>query len=298
MKHANCLGALAAALLGLVPALHAQVPQLPAPVVASTPQSMPAPQVVPGPSAVPGAVDGAMPHQAVHPPGVSSWLAYPRSPTCCGPIGKHGPIFAETYTRHGISIPIATNRFTRAMQIGYTGSVGFRTLLFNPEVDTAWVIDFGLSSTWNHLVNADVYRRFDVEVIRNIFGQNITEVVPIQDVTPIRVHSSTVNLSIGQECYLWGTAACDGTSKCRVGWDVGGRYGTSSIHFQVERHSDDVVGGFFLAAHTDYEFPFGCCMFSIGARAEGGMLFNDLLQRQNDTDILSINVLITAGVRF
>jgi hypothetical protein len=59
-----------------------------------------------------------------------------------------------------------------------------------------------------------------------------------------------------------------------------------------------VVGGLFLSLHSDVEVPCGCCIFQAGVRAEYGYIWSDILQRHNDTDLESINLLFNAGLRF
>ncbi|MGL4553289.1 MAG: hypothetical protein ACRC33_19155 [Gemmataceae bacterium] len=279
MKYASCLVGVAAALLGLGSSVFAQD---------VAPAAVTPPAVLPGPSAAEVPVPGGV---TAHPPGISSWLAYPRSPICCGNVGKDGPIFGEIYTRAGVSQPFGSSRFSTDMNTGFSFTVGSRTLLFNPAADRAWVIDFGISNTWWSMTDAATFTLLDTPLPNtNLRGTQL--------VTPVRLHVMTFDLSLGQEYYAWGTAACDGTSKCRFGWDAGGRYGSSRLDFRVIQHRTDAVGGAFLAAHTDYECPLGSCMFHAGARVEYGYLFNDLLQRQNDTDVQTVNVLLTAGLRF
>jgi hypothetical protein len=59
-----------------------------------------------------------------------------------------------------------------------------------------------------------------------------------------------------------------------------------------------VFTGFFLAAHTDVEIPWGGCLFYVGVRAEWGYSFSHILQDQNDGDIQEVILLGTLGVRF
>src|SRR5437867_1586447 len=57
-----------------------------------------------------GAPSGSLSPPAPVPPGpqdsltsfgLSSWIKYPRSPGCCGPVGANGPIGSEIYFRSG-----------------------------------------------------------------------------------------------------------------------------------------------------------------------------------------------------
>jgi hypothetical protein len=285
MKYSTSLAGVVAALLGLGSSLFGQYP-------ATAPESEAAPPTV---LPTPSAVDAPVPSPVAAPPMLSEWLVYPRSPICCGNVGKHGPVYGELYLRAGASQPLGTNSFTADMNTGFTSTFGSRTLLFNPAADCAFTVDFGITNTWWSLTNAPSYTLFDTPLPPNIFGQVLRGT---QRVNPIRMHMMTLDLSGGLEYYVWGTAVCDGTSKCRVGFDVGGRYGTARMDFRRVVHRKDAVGGVLLAAHTDYECPFGICTFYAGARVEYGYLWNDLLQSHNDTDVQSVSGLVTLGLKF
>ncbi|NBO92058.1 MAG: hypothetical protein EBV06_07050, partial [Planctomycetia bacterium] len=307
MKYTNYSKGVTAALLCLGSSLLGQMPLTiePGPVVATTPviASTPLPS---GGTDLPRSplyptvdtprtanLDAPLASGAVTAPpdSISSWLAYPRSPICCGPVGKHGPIFSEIYTRAGVSVPLGVSRFTNDMNAGFTFTVGSRALLFNSATTNAWVFDFGITNTWWSITNAPSFDLINVTLPAG--SQGLPPTQGDQTVTPIFMHAITLDLSVGKEHYLWGSAACDGTSKCRIGYDLGGRYGTSRLDLVALRHRKDAVGGFFTAAHLDMECPYGSCMFYTGARIEYGYLFNDILQRFNDTDLQTINVVFS-----
>src|SRR5262249_59921218 len=48
------------------------------------------------------------------------------------------------------------------------------------------------------------------------------------------------------------------------------------------KHRTDVVGGFFLSAHSDVEIPCGCCIFQAGVRLAYDYIWTDILQSRND----------------
>jgi hypothetical protein len=119
-----------------------------------------------------------------------------------------------------------------------------------------------------------------------------------------------VNVGFGRDWYLYGQAptylnrSC-GDNGCgcggpvwRVGVDGGGRYGSAKLELHEIRHRTDTIGGVFLGAHSDVEFPCGCCIFQAGVRVEWDYTWTDILQHQNDTDIEGINLLFTVGTRF
>jgi hypothetical protein len=115
-----------------------------------------------------------------------------------------------------------------------------------------------------------------------------------------------VNLGVGRDWYLWGQAPtylnC-GQRECgqlawRFGIDGGGRYGTAKLSLHEIQHRKDAIAGIYAAAHTDVEYPCGCCTFQAGIRVEYDYTWMDILQEQNDADVQEINLLFTAGVRF
>jgi hypothetical protein len=295
-------GGLLVTLIGLGSPLLAQQP-LP---VSSTP--MPAPAVAytmaqpAGPVGTPEGTptDGAMPQPLTTAPmGVSSWLANPRGALCCGNPGVHGPIHGEVFSRWGVAVPIGSNALTTDMNVGFSFEIGARSLFFNPTLDRAWTVSFGLESTWNSITNGSTFEINGEPVTStNAFGQTVTNFIAIQRVTPTRLHTTTLNITLGEEIYLWGNAGCDGVSKCRIGWDVGGRVGKAKMDFAVERHRTDTVGGFLAGVHADYECPLGGCVFYVGGRVTYGYTWMDILQRQNDTDFQQIGAYVNTGIRF
>jgi hypothetical protein len=78
--------------------------------------------------------------------------------------------------------------------------------------------------------------------------------------------------------------------------DVTNPTATSQIH--MLRRRTDTIGSAFLGLHSDVEIPCGCCVFMAGLRAELNYTWSDILQRQNDSNLLDVNLLITCGVRF
>ena len=245
------------------------------------------------------------------PPAISPWLAYPRSPSCCGPVGRDGPILSEFYTRAGMSFTLGGGVINgRVNQPGLVLGTGARVLLFNPEADSAWVVDVGVSTVSfndtnpNPVILRNITRTVAVNTpTGNVAGtqtgtQNVQQFFPTLAVIPDGVNQTYFNLSLGKERYLWGSATCGQQSRCRVGWDVGGRYGSTRFDIVADRHRTDTVGGFFLAAHSDIEVPCGCCIMQFGGRAEYGYIWSDVLQSQNNTDLHSISLMLTAGLRF
>lgn len=238
-------------------------------------------------------------------PGLSEWILYPRSDGCCGPVGKHGPISSEVYFRNGVSFPIGAGIFGSVMKPGYMIQGGVRSLFFNPAVDAAWTVDLGIVASWydaNDNSGGAIIRDFVLRTPNGQGGFN-SQTIPEFPVTVSSVNHTGLNIGVGREWYLWGTPAVNGTGCCdgprwRIGADLAGRYSSSKVVLFEIRHKTDTVGGLFGSLHTDLEIPTGCCMFQIGFRAEYGIMFSDILQSQNDTNMQQINLLIHLGLRF
>lgn len=295
-----CLGGLVVTFLGLglargqnpySPFSGMNTPDLPTPNTGAS-----------GPGGGPPAFTGPEQGGASVPPGqtrtLSTWILGERAPGCCGPLGCNGPIDAEVYLRSGFAFQLDGGVFGHSLDHGWTIEGGARTLFFNPAADRAWVVDLGLSNTFNTAANSDLQvTLFNVRV-PNASNQGGTQVLAQVTGNVHNLNQTFVNMSGGREWYLRGNALdCRGTNW-RVGFDAGGRYGTARMDFQGITHRTDTLGGLFIAAHSDVEIPCGGCVFQAGIRTEYGYTWSDLLQRQNDGDIQQIQLLFTLGARF
>ncbi|MFL5245464.1 MAG: hypothetical protein ACJ8FY_25490 [Gemmataceae bacterium] len=225
---------------------------------------------------------------------LSNWIAYTR-PDCCGPIGGDGPIESETYFRAGPSLPIEGPLFGHTLETGWLVQGGARVLFFDPPQESAWTVDFSISNIYNH------GQRSNIAVILpfvNVPSNNPFVTTPTTLTNfPVTVHAlnrTFVNVAFGQEQYLWG-AANTNESTCRVGWDLGGRYGSEKLELNELRHRTGVTGGVTFAAHTDVEIPWGKVLLLGGFRLEWDYIWSDVV---HDADVQDLNILLTAGVRF
>jgi hypothetical protein len=247
-------------------------------------------------------------------------------PECCGPIGGCGPVQMELYARSGATIPIQGTIFAHTLSTGWTIAAGGRSLFFNADNDAAWTADLGVSNDYNQGQHSDMQYRLN-HIIFNLGNNNLSIVDFIPGVkhttitrrrTPLGQTGTTfdartggvtirslnrtfANASLGREWYLTGNpATCMESGSCiwRVGFDVGGRYGTEKLETHQTKHRSDNIGSVFVAVHTDIEVPCGCCIFQYGFRVEWDYVWSDVLQIQNDGDMQDLNILFTAGVRF
>lgn len=261
------------------------------------------------------------------PPGTVAdpWIAYSR-PGCCGPLGANGPIGGEWFYRNGASIPVAGGILREALQTGWITEFGGRALFFNKETSAAWTSSVGVSFTFNNSGLSDLI--FDTPLGTTAVEQvpdplNPGQTVP-RNVFRIVDHPVTIrdyqrwslNVALGREWYLFNPAYQPGR-HFRVGLDSGGRWGYGRVDLNdlsgildpnnpagldstiFYRHSSDVFGGVFVAAHADLEIPI-CCgasTFITGFRAEWSYNWTDVLPTQLH-DLQDVNLFWTIGFRY
>ena len=290
MKNSLCLGFLAVTCLGLGTA-NAQPPAMLPPT--STGIVAPLPSV---PFAAPAPAAQGMPASQ---PGINEYLAYPR-PTGSTGVGGDGGIGGEIYLRSGISVNLGgTGIFGRIYEPGFEVQGGIRSVFFQPDPTVGWTVDLGLSTTQYHnrLDEQATLRNFPSAT--TIFGQPITRNVPLFPVTPTNLNQTSVRLALGQEYYFSGDAdPADGGIKCRAGWDAGGTLGTQKLDLNEIRHRNGTTYGGLLAVHSDVEMPYGQCIFQAGFRAEYRYTGSHILESQNNTDLSTLGLMFSTGVRY
>ncbi len=241
------------------------------------------------------------------------------NPNCCGPMGGDGRIDVETFLRTGASTPLSAGYFGKTVGTGWLFEAGGRSLFFNPENDAAWTVELSLSNIYSHGQRSD-----QIAVLHNVavpnsaiavaVGGPASVSVPVVPVTVRDLNRTDVNLAFGREFYLWGPAgkcygetlsACGGNgcpscgtvANWRVGFDVGGRWGTEELEFHELNHMTRVVTGVFASIHSDWEIPCGCCIFQAGVRLEWEYNFENILPGI-DEDFQSLNFMATFGFRY
>ncbi|MFM7149116.1 MAG: hypothetical protein ACKO23_04665, partial [Gemmataceae bacterium] len=199
---------------------------------------------------------------------------------------------------------------------------GGRSLFFTPERDRAFTLELGISSVWYDAGKDVIVDLQNVQrPLRNNFGQietnsdgiPVIQNIPRLPVWPSSLNQTYVHLSAGHEYFLWGDPDCSNPEcRLRAGYDVGGRWGTSKMilvkmpypeegknrNKDLFNHRVDVVGGMFLALHSDFEIPYRCCVLFAGVRTEMAYIWSDILQSQNNCDLFQLNLLFNFGARF
>jgi hypothetical protein len=231
----------------------------------------------------------------------SSWIRGEKY-ECCSCPGGDGPIDCELFGRIGPSVVLAHGTLSNVLQTGLYTGVGGRALLFNPSLQSAWTLELGLANIYNH-AHSDP-RGIELNIlVPSAVGGTPTPVFFGRDkgvpgVTVQDLSRTFLDLGAGKEWYLWGSAHCSGTTF-RVGFDAGGRYGTSSVSFHEIPHRPDVIAGAWAAAHADFEFPCcGCCILVAGFRVQYSYTWSDILQEHNDADTQDLSLVFNCGIRF
>ncbi len=266
---------------------------------------------------------------------LDSWLTYPRSPGCCGPIGGNGPIGAEIFLRLGISYPFGGSTLVKSLRDGWDIDGGVRSLFFDLDRRAAWTISLGVSNIYSQAqANPPVVTLTNVKTglalptgqsasstsaqaaaavqalglpssVASQLTSNVPTTTGVVVVLPTRQASvadynqTFVNLAGGRVWYLLGDADCS-RQQCnwRLGCEGGGRWGTARADFNEIRHLTDTVGGLFTGVYTDIEYPCNCAILQGGVRCEYQYIWGDVLQHQNTSGYQSVILMITAGVRF
>jgi hypothetical protein len=236
-------------------------------------------------------------------PSLSDWIVGPRPVGCCGPVGGCGPIRAEAYLRTGASWPVGGALFSKTLDTGWDIEGGVRSLFLNKADDAAWVIDLGITNIFNPgTTNGLVIGLKNIPVTTPspfVGGTPTTVIVPNVDVTVKNLNRTYVDLAVGREIWLLGTAESSREDfNWRIGADFGGRWGTDKVELNGLNHRTATIGGIFVAIHSDVEIPLGSLIFFGGIRGEWGYTWDQVLQTRNNSENIDINLLFTLGFRF
>jgi hypothetical protein len=257
-------------------------PQLPTPKPYEG-EVMPAPRVPDGPPQPPPTYL----HEAQP---VSPWITNEKN--CCWGALAGAPIMSELYGVTGVSVPLG-GEVGRQLGTGWIIGGGARLMLFDRPLTGAWTIDASITNTANHAIDPKVTTLNIIQPV-DVFGTpqptRMNLAVTLRD-----LNRTTLNLALGRELYIWGTALSHG-NQWRVGWDIGGRYGGEVATFNEIRHRTDVIAGGFFTMHSDWEFPWSCCTLVCGSRLQWGYTFSNILQAPSD--VADMNIMVTVGLRF
>ena len=212
--------------------------------------------------------------------------AAPLGADCCGPIGAHGPVGQEVYTRFGASFPLGNGLLARGLNIGWVAQVGGRAQYFDPAGDAAWTADLHVTYTYNNGSGQDV------ATVRN------------EPVTVRALHRSAVGFGFGRDYFLAGPGFVGGMwdANLRYGWDAGGRWGAGHVDLNpllqpgFYRRHYDVFGQPFLGAHSTLEVPVGGWTWLVGGRLEANHTFSDILPK--DGSFYEVTATLILGLRY
>lgn len=236
----------------------------------------------------------------------SPYLRYPRSPCCCGPVGKcGGPIGNELFIRSGFAFPIGNGIFNQYLHTGWDIEGGARLFLYNRNATAAWTAMVSVSNIFARTGNANQpITLYNVSVhipspTPSAFPSTFRKTFPSLQVSVSSLNMTFVNAGFGREWWLLGSADPGQQGwNWRVGVDGGGRWGSAKVNFNEIQHRTDVVGGMYAAIHSDVEYPFRCAIPFAGVRFEYDYIWTSLLQDQNNGNFQSLNLLFQLGVRF
>lgn len=236
----------------------------------------------------------------------SPWCGgVPAGAGCCGPVGRHGPIGYELYTRVGGDLVIGGSpAFSGALKNGVVVGGGGRSLFMNQAGDAAWVIDLGLSYTYTVGDESRVMDIYAPQPKNPTTGQLLGP-DQLQPFRVSRLYRTTFNYAVGRDWWLNGPGfvGAETSWNSRVGLDVGGMWGTSHVNLipagdpfnSLRKHG--VTEGVFVGAHWNAEVPMGAWILFGGFRVQWGYMWTNLIPPQ-DGNLQDLYLLGTVGVRF
>jgi hypothetical protein len=267
----------------------------------AVPAEQGAPQAAPAPTATSVLTEPVNPSR--YPAGTvtSPWCG---ADGCCGPTGGNGLLTYELYSRTGPSLPVQGGGFIGRLNTGWVVEAGVRTLFFNTEADAAWVVDVGLSYTYNRGRQQrnvlQVYAPQPRDFSGNLTGPDRLEVFGIRG-----LHRTNFNIAIGRDWFAYGPATVGSANRVnwRYGGDIGFRWGTSHVDLVPQANERNylrrtgITDSIFFGGHVDREVNFGNWIFFNGLRMEYDYTWTNVIPDHNG-DIVSLNFLMYAGVRF
>lgn len=238
------------------------------------------------------AITGGQPSEIIGPPAtLSQWITY--SYGDFGPVGGGFPVMSEVFLRSGLAVPTSVGNLGSVLTLGWDIEGGGKLLFFNPTADRCWTLWISISNVTNKA--NDTNQKFVIKDQQPFFLDPNTGEFVAKKVTVDSLNRTFVNLGVGREWYLFGSANTP-ENRWRVGVDTGGRWGSASARFHEIQHRTDVIGAVFAAAYGDIAFPVGAVTILTGVRAEWDYTWSDIMQISSD--VMSINVLFTAGLLF
>lgn len=279
------------------------------------PMAAPSPPPPGGPVAPSGQVLGA-----VGGPALDTLTATPATGGIPGAVyspwagggGGSGPVTFENYLRTGPTLLTGGAELTAVLKtFGWNVQGGARTLFFNEPGDAAWVLDLGLGFTFNDgrrdTRRTQAFTEGDYPL--NAQGGVDTTQPRLPDVlttvSVLGLRRTSFNYAVGRDYFLNGPGVVgqEGFGNVRFGWDVGGRWGTTSLGYRPDgdptgfRRRQDVYHGLSLGTQFSWEKPMGSWTFFCGGRLEWSYYWMNILPPQ-DADVRDLNLLMTFGVRF
>ncbi|MGL6095289.1 MAG: hypothetical protein ACRC7O_05755 [Fimbriiglobus sp.] len=259
----------------------------------------------PDPTAV---LTGVPSGPAALPPGsVAAPWSGRSSAGCCGPVGGNGPMPYEIYFYTGPSLVVGGGSdLVAGMRTGWMVGGGGRTLFLNTAADAAWIVDLGLSYTYN---GADTRNRvLDVFTPPPPDAQgNVVDPEQLNTFYLRGLHRTSFNFAFGRDWFVDGPANLGrgtvGGPNWRFGPEIGGRWGSAHVDLlPVANQSgylrrDGLYHGIFVGAHVDCEIPVGGYVLFSGLKTQWGYDWTNLVPPENG-DIQTVNLLWTIGLRF
>jgi|GEM_PF-7122323 len=206
--------------------------------------------------------------------------------SCCGPVGRNGPIGSEFIIRTGPTWTIGGGAFKDALNVGYQVAGVGRTLFYNTSGSSAFVVDVGLMYTINQGNGNDIQMIYE------------------KPATIRTLHRTAVQVGLGKEWFTSGPGFLNvlQNSTSHFGIDAGARYGTTHVDLTPLGTEFDyarlhgIYGGAYVGASYGWDLPLGGYTFNFGMRGEYAYTSSDVLPMNSDQHELSL--FLTFGMRY
>jgi hypothetical protein len=231
-----------------------------------------------------------------------NWMTY-CCPECCGPVGGCGPIQYELFVRTGPALKVNGGFPFAALTDGWMVEAGGRSLFIDADPVRAWTVELA----GNYIYNGGDHSNFSFPFPTSA-QLPATTPVGIVRVVAADLHRNYLKAGFGREWWLIGTACSCDHWHWRAGTDVGFRYGVArlDVHDFTQiplagegqfNRATSITYGPYVSVHSDVEYPWGCCAFIAGVRAEWDYSRMNVFSARNN-DLYDVNLLLNLGVRY
>ncbi|MFO0937200.1 MAG: hypothetical protein U0798_11880 [Gemmataceae bacterium] len=237
------------------------------------------------------------------------------------PVGANGPITYELNGISGMSFPVLGGVLNNRLVMGWTVGFDGRTLFYNRNHDSAWVLSVGYSYIFNKGQN-EVDNAMPIATPRQVQQTNPLTGQPVFDGNgnPVLVrspidglanytlnsmHRQYFNFGIGHDWWLNGpsTTGNEQSTNWRFSTEIGGRWGTGHVNLVPVNdptnylRKSGIIHAMYIGSGLGWERPFGNVVVYGGMNFQWTYNWMNLVPPQ-DGNLQDFNILFNGGIRF